>query len=61
MNVPSESELYHYRLQSALRENNFKDDQLKYLGVRDGKHLYLIGGEHEVFADQLTGFEVEDD
>jgi hypothetical protein len=34
---------------------------MKYLGLKDGKHLYLIDGEHEVFADQFEDFEVVED
>jgi hypothetical protein len=60
MKVPSKSELIHYKIQAALRENTFEDDQLRYLGVLDDKkHWYLIGGEHKVSVDQLTEFEIE--
>lgn len=60
MKVPSKSELIHYKIQAALRENDFKDDQIKYLGVLDDKkHWYLIGGEQKVSVDQLTEFEIE--
>jgi hypothetical protein len=59
MKVPSKSDLMHYRLQAVMRENIFKEDQMKYLGVRDdGKHWYLVGGEHEVSADQFEDIEV---
>lgn len=57
----SKSDLIHYRIQAAMRENVFGDDQMKYLGIReDGKHWYLIGGEHEVSADQFEEFEMSD-
>jgi hypothetical protein len=36
------------QLQAMLRENSFPEDELKYLGERDGEHYYLIAGEHEV-------------
>jgi hypothetical protein len=59
--VPSKSELIHYKIQAAMRENIFADGQMKYLGVReDGKHWYLVAGEHEVSADQFEEFEMED-
>ena len=61
MKVPSKSELIHYKIQAAMRENIFDDGQMKYLGVReDGKHWYLVAGEHEVSADQFEEFEMED-
>jgi hypothetical protein len=44
----SKAELIHYKIQAAMRENNFREDQMKYLGLKNGKHLYLIDGEHEV-------------
>jgi hypothetical protein len=57
----SKAELIHYKIQAAMRENNFREDQMKYLGLKNGKHLYLIDGEHEVFADQFEDFEVVED
>ena len=44
-----------------MRENIFQEDQIKYLGLHDEKHLYLIDGKHEVFADQFEDFEVTED
>ena len=62
MKVPSKSELIHYKIQAALRENDFKDDQLRYIGVFDDKkHWYLINGKHEVSVDQLIEFEIKYD
>jgi hypothetical protein len=61
MKVPNKTELIHLKIQAAMRENVFAEDQMKYLGLRDGKHLYLIDGEHEVFADQFEDFEVVED
>jgi len=62
MNVPTKSDLIHYKIQAAMRENIFDEDQMKYLGVReDGKHWYLVGGEHEVSADQFEHFEMNHD
>jgi hypothetical protein len=59
MKVPSKSELMHYRIQAVMRENIFEEDQMKYLGFRDdGKHWYLIAGEHEVSADQFEEIEL---
>jgi hypothetical protein len=58
MKVPNKTELIHLKIQAAMRENIFDETQMKYLGLKDGKHLYLIDGEHEVFADQFEDFEV---
>ena len=59
MKVPSKSDLIHYKIQAAMREHVFEEDQMKYLGLRDdGKHWYLVGGEHEVSADQFEEFEM---
>jgi hypothetical protein len=61
MKVPSKAELIHLKIQAAMRENIFDDGQMKYLGVReDGKHWYLVGGKHEVSADQFEEFEMEE-
>jgi hypothetical protein len=57
----SKTELIHLKIQAAMRENVFDETQMKYLGLKDGKHLYLIDGEHEVFADQFEDFEVVED
>ena len=48
MKVPTQAELTHLQLQAMLRENSFPEDELKYLGERNGEHYYLIAGEHEV-------------
>jgi hypothetical protein len=61
MKVPNKAELIHLKIQAAMRENVFDETQMKYLGIKDGKHLYLIDGEHEVFADQFEDFEVVED
>ena len=61
MNVPSQEELLHLKIQAAMRETDFAEDQMKYLGERAGHHWYLIAGEHEVSADQLEEFEMIDD
>jgi hypothetical protein len=57
----SKTELIHLKIQAAMRENVFSEDQMKYLGLKDGKHLYLIDNQHEVFADQFEDFEVVED
>lgn len=58
----TKSELIHYKIQAAMRENHFEEDQMKYLGLReDGKHWYLIANEHEVSVDQLEEFEMVND
>jgi hypothetical protein len=61
MKVPNKTELIHLKIQAAMRENVFAEDQMKYLGLKDGKHLYLIDNQHEVFADQFEDFEVVED
>lgn len=61
MNVPSKSELIHYKIQAAMRENMFAEDQMKYLGERAGHHWYLIDGQHEVSAEQFEEFELTED
>jgi hypothetical protein len=62
MNIPSKSELIHLKIQAAMRENIFAEDQMKYLGLcDDGKHWYLIDGEHKVSADQFEEFEIVED
>lgn len=48
MELPSADQLKHLQIQAMLRENNFPEDELKYLGERGGEHYYLIAGEHEV-------------
>ncbi len=61
LSVPSKSDLIHLKIQAAMRENVFDEDQMKYLGLReDGKHWYLIAGEYEVSVDQLEEFEMID-
>ncbi len=60
MEVPDADQLKHLQIQAMLRENNFPEDELKYIGERDGQHYYLIAGEHEVpvsdiiSCDQIT-------
>ena len=61
MKVPSHEELIHLKIQAALRENTFEEDQMKYLGERDGHHWYLIAGEHEVSAAQIEDFDMVDE
>jgi hypothetical protein len=48
MELPDQNLLKHPQIQAMLRENEFPEDELKYLGERDGQHYYLIAGEHEV-------------
>lgn len=61
MNIPDKEELIHLQIQAALRENHFDDDQMKYLGKKDGHHVYLIGGVHTVRADQFESFEITEE
>jgi hypothetical protein len=58
MKVPTKEELLHLKIQAAMRENVFAEDQMKYLGEKAGHHWYLIDGQHEVSSDQLEDFEV---
>jgi hypothetical protein len=57
MNVPTQSQLMHLKIQAALREYNFPDEQMKYLGIRDNEHWYLVGNEHEVPVTAIEEFE----
>jgi elongation factor P hydroxylase len=60
MKVPTKAELIHYKIQAAMRENVFAEDQIKYLGEHDETYWYLIDGKHEVSAEQFEEFEVEE-
>ena len=60
MKVPTKSELIHHKIQAAMRENVFEEDKMKYLGIRDGEHWYLIASEHEVAVSQLEELELID-
>lgn len=57
----SESELRHLQLQAALRENQFREDELKYVGEIDGSHAYLIAGRHIAKIEDIIGFDQVDD
>ena len=61
MKVPSKSELIHYKIQAAMRENIFAEDKMKYLGERAGQYWYLIDGQHEVSSEQFEEFEMTED
>jgi hypothetical protein len=61
MIVPTKEELIHLKIQAALRENYFEEDQMKYLGERAGHHWYLVAGEHEVSADCIEEFDMVQD
>jgi hypothetical protein len=58
MKPPTKAELIHLKIQAAMRENVFAEDQMKYLGEKAGHHWYLIDGKHEVSAEQFEEFEV---
>jgi hypothetical protein len=58
MKMPTKSELIHLKIQAAMRENIFAEDQMKYLGIREGEHWYLVGGEHEVPVSSIEEFEM---
>jgi len=57
LSVPSKSDLIHLKIQAAMREHVFDEDQMKYLGERDGEHWYLIANEHEVPVSSIEDFE----
>ena len=61
MKVPTQEELIHLKIQAAMREHMFEEDQMKYLGERAGHHWYLVAGEHEVSAAQIEDFDMVDD
>lgn len=62
MKVPTQAELTHLQLQAMLRENSFPNNELMYLGEREGEHWYLIAGEHEVPVSAIEDLtQVSDD
>ena len=54
----SRDELLHLKIQAAMREKHFDEDQMKYLGVREGEHWYLIANEYEVPVKYIGNFEL---
>ena len=54
-------ELRHLQIQAAMRENAFPESELKYIGLIDNEHTYLIGGEHIAKISEITEFEAVDD
>lgn len=61
MKVPTQSDLIHLKIQAAMREHIFDEDQMKYLGEREGEHWYLIAGEHEVPVTAIEMFERDEE
>ena len=57
----STKDLRHHRMLAAIRENNIPEYELKYLGIDDGEHMYLIANEHVVRLDDIIDFEEVDD
>lgn len=57
MKVPTKSELIHLKIQAAMREHYFEEDQMKYLGLREGEHWYLVANQHEVPVSAIEDFE----
>lgn len=57
MKVPNKAELIHLKIQAAMREKNFPEDEIKYLGERDGTPWYLVAGKYEVPVDDILEFE----
>ena len=54
----SRDTLLHLKIQAAMREKHFEEDQMKYLGVREGEHWYLVGNEYEVPVKYINSFEL---
>jgi hypothetical protein len=59
MKVPNKSELMHFKIQSAMREHIFDENQMKYLGIREGEHWYLVSGQYEVPVTDIEEFEFD--
>ena len=57
----SRDELLHLKIQAAMREKHFDEDQMKYLGVREGEYWYLVGNEYEVPVKYINSFEKVND
>jgi len=57
----SSQDLRHHRMLAAIRENNIPEDELKYLGMIDESHTYLIDGNHIVKLENIIDFEEVDD
>ena len=62
----SKTDLIHHKIQAALRENLFMEDDLMYLGFNEdkGEHEYKINGQYVVVTSQIEEFELvesEDD
>ena len=57
----STKDLKHHHMLAAIRENNIPESELKYLGVDDGEHMYLIANKHMVRLDDIIDFEKADD
>ena len=53
----SKSDIMHLRLQDALDAKFYTEDELKYLGIRDGMHLYLVEGKYQTFAYEFCDVE----
>ena len=51
------NELRHLQLQAAIRDYDFPESELKYIGEIDGEHTYLIAGEHIVPVSHIEGFD----
>lgn len=57
----SSQDLRHHRMLAAIRENSIPEDELKYLGIIDESHTYLIDGKHIVKLENIIDFEEVDD
>jgi len=52
----SRGQLIHHKIQAAMRDWDF-GDTLVYEGPEGDDHVYIIGGEHRVYASNLEDFE----
>lgn len=57
----TKSDIVHLRLQDALDAKFFDEDELKYLGIRDGMHLYLVEGEYDMILDARDLYDLADE
>jgi hypothetical protein len=53
----STNELLHLKMQAILKENDIPDSELKYIGVKDEEHWYLIAGKHKVPVSMIEGID----
>ena len=62
----SQQELLHHKMMAIMRENQFGDDALKYMGQKEDvlgemQHWYLINNEHLVPLSSIVDMEEVDE